>query len=492
MSDAHGDAAAEPARRVVVVGAGGMSAAIARATGGRVLSGSAAELAGADLVIATDAEGLAPQQALLSSLAAAAPAAVLAVHAPAASVTALAAGTPDPGRVVGLRCHAGSDGTIVVAELVAGLDSAPGALALAHATAAELGVRVLRVADGPGLVVDRCARPFVAEALRLVEERVASPETIDRVVRAAGFPEGPFEQQDRLGLDVVAAAAERAYAESRGEPRWRPSPLSAQLVAAGRLGAASGRGWHAWAEGRVLRADDPPPVRPGGGARRPVLVRGDLMVAHELRLLAEDADWRVEEEPGGDVPWLIVEAGDGDQAAPAQGAHQVLLCARASLHQLDPGGTSVGFHALPSLEAGGLVELTRQTRTPVAAAERAEAFFASLGLHTAWVGDAPGLVLGRIVAQLVNEAAWALTAGITDDRLALDEALELACAFPRGPLGWGDEIGLEHVLAVLDGLREELGEERHRAAPLLRRMVADGHLGMAAGAGFFAYEDPAE
>jgi 3-hydroxybutyryl-CoA dehydrogenase len=90
-----------------------------------------------------------------------------------------------------------------------------------------------------------------------------------------------------------------------------------------------------------------------------------------------------------------------------------------------------------------------------------------------WVEDAPGLVLGRIVCQLVNEAAFAVGEGVgsPDD---VDTGLKLGLSHPRGPVEWSEAIGLDHVLAVLDGLWEERREERYRAAPLLRRAAALG------------------
>jgi 3-hydroxybutyryl-CoA dehydrogenase len=87
------------------------------------------------------------------------------------------------------------------------------------------------------------------------------------------------------------------------------------------------------------------------------------------------------------------------------------------------------------------------------------------------VDDAPGLVLGRILSQLVNEAAFAIGEGVgsADD---VDTGLTLGLSHPRGPVAWSEQIGLEHVLAVLDGLWNERREERYRAAPLLRRAAA--------------------
>ncbi|HEX2233156.1 MAG TPA: 3-hydroxyacyl-CoA dehydrogenase family protein, partial [Thermoleophilaceae bacterium] len=119
----------------------------------------------------------------------------------------------------------------------------------------------------------------------------------------------------------------------------------------------------------------------------------------------------------------------------------------------------VGYLAL---EGSRIVELTAREQR-----DDARDFFADLGFHTEWVGDAPGLVLGRIVAQLVNEAAFAIGEGVgsADD---VDAGLTLGLNHPRGAVEWGELIGPEQVLATIDGLWKERHEERYRAAPLLR------------------------
>jgi 3-hydroxybutyryl-CoA dehydrogenase len=171
------------------------------------------------------------------------------------------------------------------------------------------------------------------------------------------------------------------------------------------------------------------------------------------------------EEPGAGLPEGLTPLTDG------------------SLAKL---GGSVGYYVLGPIEQATLVELTASELATEDARRGAEQHFRSLGLQVEWVGDCPGLVLGRIVCQLVNEAAFALQKGVgaAED---IDTAMRLGLNYPRGPLEWGDSIGLDHVVSVLDALRGELGEERYRAAPLLRRMVADGHLGRRTGRGFFGY-----
>jgi 3-hydroxybutyryl-CoA dehydrogenase len=194
-------------------------------------------------------------------------------------------------------------------------------------------------------------------------------------------------------------------------------------------------------------------------------------------------------EPGAaeDVPALILDVTGGEEPeAPLQGGPQAICCFAGSLAALDPGGAAVGFHALPPLAEARLVELTRGPDSADSAAAAAERFFAAIGKHVTWVGDAPGLVLGRIVAQLINEAAFALTerVGTAQD---IDAGLVYGMNYPRGALAWGDQIGLEHVLSILDGLYEERREERYRAAPLLRELVWSGRLGRPTGEGFFTY-----
>jgi 3-hydroxybutyryl-CoA dehydrogenase len=187
-------------------------------------------------------------------------------------------------------------------------------------------------------------------------------------------------------------------------------------------------------------------------------------------------------------PFLILDlTGVEDPEAPLQGAPQAICVAAGSLAALDPAGSAVGFHALPPLRDSRLVELTRGPDTADSAARAVERFFATLGKHTIWVGDAPGLVLGRIVCQVANEAAFALGEELAS-AADIDTGMLYGLSYPRGILHWADEIGIDHVLSVLDALALERGEERYRAAPLLRQLGWSGLLGAQTGAGFFSYD----
>jgi 3-hydroxybutyryl-CoA dehydrogenase len=452
-------------------------------------AGALEDLAGCDLIVEAAPERLDLKHDLFAKLSAIAPNAVLASNTSSIPITAIATAAADPSRVVGMHFY-NPPPLMRLVEVIAGMDSGDDALELARATGAAMGKRVIDAADVTGFLVNRCNRPFGLEALRTIETRQADVETVDMICRSAGFRMGPFELQDLVGIDTGFEVSRSFYELSFGEPRWRPSPLSARMVDAGRHGRKTGRGWYAYAQdGAPHRPEDPPAPPVGGGEGRLVVIAGDLSIAHELRARAEDAGWDVAEEAGGEIPFLCVDAGhEIGEEEPLQGAPQVVLCADGSLHQLDPGGTAAGFHAIAPLEPGAPVELTRGEFTTQVALERAVAFFSTLGLRTFGVKDGPGLVLGRMVCQLVNECVFALQDGVTDDPAAIDDGLVLGVNHPRGALAWADQIGLDHVLMVLDALRAETGEERYRACPLLRRMVAEGRHGTLVGSGFYMYD----
>jgi 3-hydroxybutyryl-CoA dehydrogenase len=376
-------------------------------------------------------------------------------------------------------------------EVVAGVDSSDRALAVARAAGQAMGKQVIDAVDGPGFIVNRCNRPFGLEALKLLAEQLASVPEIDQACRlGGGFRMGPFELMDLVGVDVGLDVSRSFYEQSFGEPRWRPSPITVKTVAAGRWGRKSGQGYYAYPEGGEHRpADpDPPPVGEGDGV---IVIAGDTALSDQLGQAASAAGWQVVsplEAKSLPAPSLILDlAGGAEPEAPLQGAPQAICVAAGSLAALDPGGTAVGFHALPPFDQSSLVELTRGEDSAPSAVAAAESFFASLGKHTLWVDDAPGLVLGRIVCQVANEAAFALGEGLGSAE-DIDSGMVEGLNYPRGILAWADEIGLDHVLSVLEALTLERGEERYRVAPMLRRLAWSGRLGRQTGAGFFDYE----
>jgi len=391
---------------------------------------------------------------------------VLATNTSSIPVTSLASAAARPENVVGMHFF-NPPPLMPLLEVIRADQSADAVVELATATGAAMGKQVIVAADGPGFLVNRCGRPFSGEGLRLLQERVATHEQIDRICRlGAGFRMGPFELMDLVGIDVGFEVAKSFEELSFGEPRWRPNPIQARMVAAGRLGRKTGRGYYEYAEDGSYRPEDPVPPAPSGGDGALLTILGDGPIPDQLRDRARTAGYELRE--GGPTE-LVLDARARSDDSPPGGAPVGVLCASRSLAARGERG-AVGFHVLPD---SGLVELTRLPSTQGFAAQAVQECFERLGFVCEWVEDAPGLVLGRMVAQLVNEAAFAIGEGVgsADD---VDTGLTLGLSHPRGPVAWSEAVGLDHVLAVLDGLWHERREERYRAAPLLRRSVALG------------------
>jgi 3-hydroxybutyryl-CoA dehydrogenase len=469
---------------------GRLTTAEARAAGEHLQpAASLSDLAGAELVIEAAPESLELKRGLFADLSRiVAPDCVLATNTSSLLVTAIAAAASNPDRVVGM--HFFNPAPVMrLLEVVAGAESGERALELARATGTAMGKDVILATDGPGFLVNRCNRPFGLEALKLLQEGIAPLEEIDRICRLeGGFRMGPFELMDLVGVDVGLEVSRSFYEQSFGEPRWRPSPITTRTIAAGRLGRKAGLGYYDYTGG-PHRPDDPEPQAPTGGDGL-VVIAGSSVLADELASAADAGGWDVRRpsEAGGEIPFLILDCTIGEEPeAPLEGGPQAICCAAGSLAALDPGGGAVGFHALPPFASASLVELTRGPDSAESAATATAQFFDSLGKHVAWVNDAPGLVLGRIVCQVVNEAAFALGEGVGSAE-DIDLGMRGGLNYPRGPLHWADTIGLDHVLAVLDALILERGEERYRAAPALRQLVWSGRLGTQTSEGFFRYD----
>jgi len=150
-------------------------------------------------------------------------------------------------------------------------------------------------------------------------------------------------------------------------------------------------------------------------------------------------------------------------------------------------GRVVGYGLLPPFSTTGLVEFAPALQSDFEAVSTARRFWEELGFDVVRVPDAPGLVRPRIVCGIINEAVRTLAAsGISIEDL--DAALQFGMNFPRGPLTWADEIGLDVVVGTLEALQRYLGESRYHTPPLMRQKVYAGHLGKTTGSGFYAYK----
>jgi 3-hydroxybutyryl-CoA dehydrogenase len=215
-----------------------------RASIGRVSTTTALEAcADAPVVIEAVVEDMAVKSKVFGDLeGAVASEAVLATNTSSLSVAGIAAATEHPERVVGMHFFNPVPAMRLV-EVVCGPSTDPSAVSQVEGVAERLGKTPIRVSDTPGFVVNRVARPFYLEALRLVEAG-GEPGQIDAAMRGAGFRMGPLQLADLIGNDVNLAVSESLFERYYYHPRFRPSYLQRSMVEGGLLGRKSGRGFY--------------------------------------------------------------------------------------------------------------------------------------------------------------------------------------------------------------------------------------------------------
>jgi 3-hydroxybutyryl-CoA dehydrogenase len=266
----------------------------ARAAGERLrLSEELEELADCELVIEAAPERPDLKRELFERLSeVCADDAVLASNTSSILVSSLAAAAAHPENVVGMHFF-NPPPLMRLLEVIAAAQTGDRALWMARAVGEAMGKTVIVASDGPGFLVNRCGRPVNGEALRLLQERVATVEQIDRIARlGGGFRMGPFELMDLVGIDVGYEVARSFNEQSFGEPRWKPSMLQARMVAAGTLGRKTSRGWYSYEDGPHRPDDEDPPAAGGGDGRTVAIAGWSCMPRRETSRPPAGPPWR--------------------------------------------------------------------------------------------------------------------------------------------------------------------------------------------------------
>lgn len=203
------------------------------------------EMRDADCIVEAAPEDLSLKQRLFTELdGLVAPGAILATNTSSLSITAIAGATTRPERVVGMHFF-NPVPVMALVEVVAGLRTDPAAVGETMALARRLGKTPVRAKDTPGFIVNRIARHFSLEALRILGEGRLTHDQIDRVMKGIGrFRMGPFELMDLIGIDVNFAVSRSVYEAFFHDPRFRPHPIQQRMVESGLLGRKTGCGFY--------------------------------------------------------------------------------------------------------------------------------------------------------------------------------------------------------------------------------------------------------
>jgi len=417
-------------------------------------------LVDAQLVIEAIVENLQVKQDLLRQLEAlCAEDCILASNTSSLSITSLAAGLARPQNVVGMHFFNPAP-LMSLVEIVSGLATEPNVAAVLYHTAKAWGKKPVHTRSTPGFIVNRVARPFYAESLRLLQEGAADCATLDALLReAGGFRMGAFELTDLIGHDVNYAVTCSVFDAFYGDPRFQPSLVQKELVDAGRLGRKSGHGFYRYAEGA-----ERPPVAELASALTVdrCVVEGHLGALQPLVERLRDSGLAITERAGrgvlhvGDAALALCDGRLASQRAREEGLRNLVLIDLA----LD-------------YRTASRIAISWSADTTATARDQVVALLHRAGIQVAAVADLPGLVVLRTVAMLANEAADAVLQGV-GSAADIDLAMCAGVNYPRGPLAWAEQIGLGYTLRVLEHLQASYGESRYRPSLLLRRSHAQG------------------
>ena len=355
----------------------------------------------------------------------------------------------------------------------------------------RLGKTVVVCQDAPNFIVNRINRPVYLEAQRLLEEGV-SAQAIDRVmVLGADFKMGPLQTSDLSGVNIGLTVTENIFRET-GDPRYRPVGLVRRLVRAGQTGKRAGKGFYLYPPG----ADEPQPRQPDLALPRPplpdrVAVLGDDYEALWWRGKLGQARITVTEPD--ETSELIIVSQTSDLAVLWRTVKnpQTVYAVTEPLrplgeYQHQTAGRVVGLQCPLPFIHDKFFEVSLPLDTDPQAAGLVAGLLDRLDYKYVAVPETPAGIGRRIIAALVNEAAFALQEGLASVS-DIDQAMKLGMNYGLGPFEYADQLGLDTVLETLDYLQSETGDPRFRPAILLRQMVRSGRLGLAAGRGFHDY-----
>jgi 3-hydroxybutyryl-CoA dehydrogenase len=420
---------------------------------------SIADLAPSRLVIEAIVENLAVKQSVFSELEElCGEDTILATNTSSISVTAIGAALKRPENLVGMHFFNPAP-VMKLVEVIKGLATSDTVAQQIYDLTVAWGKHAVMAKSTPGFIVNRVARPFYAEGLRVLQEGGADEATIDAIAREAGqFRMGPFELMDLIGHDVNFAVTSSVFAAYYGDQRFLPSLIQNDLVEAGFHGRKTGRGFYDYSEG----AEKPQPnTLATQDAPTSIRVEGDLGIAEPLLARIEAAGISVNrqethQEGSGRICIgdLVLALSDGRMATERAAEEQ-----RSEL---------VLFDLALDYAKASRIALVKADQASEDSLNQAAGLFQALDIQVSVIDDVPGMVLMRTVAMLANEGSDAVNQQVCDVA-AVDIAMQSGVNYPKGPMAWADDIGITHVHTVLSNLMASYGEDRYRPSPLMRR-----------------------
>jgi len=380
--------------------------------------------------------------------------AVLATNTSSLSVIEIAAATRLPERVVGLHFF-NPPPLMALVELIFTIKNDHQLIDNIYNFVEKIGKTPIRIKDSPGFVVNHVGRALATESFAILSEGVAEPVDIDRILRdAAGFKMGPFELLDLTGLDISHPVTEQIFAQFYNDPFYRPSEIAEARVAGGVTGRKTGAGFYTYEGGKAVVPSE---------AAAPKVQNVDVWLDPK----APDHVGKVLTDAGAN----LTQAFDPPPTAVCVVTPLGCDATTAAVElNLDPKRT-VAVDTFMGSNKRWTIMTTPLTDT--SARDAVWALLAASGTPVTVISDSAGLVTQRVIAMVVNLGCQVAAKGIAAPG-DIDIAVKLGLNYPLGPLEWGDKVGPEVVLDILDDMFDFTHDPRYRASPWLRRRVLLG------------------
>ena len=416
------------------------------------------DIADCDIVVEAVLEDLEIKRGLFAELeTVVSPSAVIASNTSSLLIADIAARCKHPERVAGLHFF-NPVPVMRVVEIISSVRTAAVTVDRLKACIDTTGHRAVLAQDQPGFLINHAGRGLYTEGLRILEERAASHDQVDLLMReAAGFRMGPFELLDLTGLDVSSKVMQSIYDQFQQEPRFRPSSIIPPRVAAGLFGRKTGEGWYQYQDGKKLDPADAGEPSPTLHDNCSVWIDPAADRHDELSALSKKSGARITQSPD-DASLLLIQPWGIDVSQ---------ACTDLDLD----ASRCVAVDPLPSLEMRRTLMLS-----PITRAQSRDDAAAILGADNApytIISDSPGFVVQRMLATIVNIGTNIAQRGIASVE-DIDDAVRIGLGYPAGPLALGDSLGPHRVMQILEGLQRVTGDPRYRPSHWLRRRAQLG------------------